>query len=35
VAAEIVKALEGLLGHPPEVGTGVLLTPTLAIRGSS
>ncbi len=35
VAAEIVKALEGLLGHPPEVGPGVLLTPTLAIRGSS
>ena len=35
VAAEIVKALEGLLGHPPQVGTGVLLTPTLAVRGSS
>lgn len=35
VAAEIVKALEGLLGHPPEVSPGVLLTPTLAIRGSS
>ncbi len=35
VAAEIVKALEGLLGHPPEVGPGVLLTPTLAVRGSS
>ena len=35
VAAEIVKALQGLLGHPPEVHTGVLLTPTLAIRGSS
>jgi len=35
VAVEIVRALEGLLGHPPEVGPGVLLTPTLAIRGSS
>ncbi|GAB3761752.1 DNA-binding LacI/PurR family transcriptional regulator [Nocardioides ginsengisegetis] len=35
VAAEIVKALEGLLGHPPYVGPGVLLEPTLAVRGSS
>jgi DNA-binding LacI/PurR family transcriptional regulator len=35
VAVEIVKALEGLLGHPPSVGPGVLLTPTLAVRGSS
>jgi DNA-binding LacI/PurR family transcriptional regulator len=35
VAVEIVKALEGLLGHPPHVGPGVLLTPTLAVRGSS
>jgi DNA-binding LacI/PurR family transcriptional regulator len=35
VAVEIVNALEGLLGHPPVVGPGVLLTPTLAVRGSS
>ena len=35
VAVEIVKALEGLLGHPPFVGPGVLLTPTLAVRGTS
>ncbi|MBB6627420.1 LacI family DNA-binding transcriptional regulator [Nocardioides sp. KIGAM211] len=35
VAIEVVKALEGLLGHPPYVGPGVLLTPTLAMRGSS
>ena len=35
VAVEIVKALEGLLGHPPHVGPGVLLTPTLAVRGTS
>jgi DNA-binding LacI/PurR family transcriptional regulator len=35
VAVEIVRALEGLLGHPPEVGPGVLLRPTLALRGSS
>jgi DNA-binding LacI/PurR family transcriptional regulator len=35
VAVEVVKALEGLLGHPPYVGPGVLLAPTLAIRGSS
>ena len=35
VAVEVVKALEGLLAHPPLVGTGVMLTPTLAIRGSS
>ncbi len=35
VAVEVVKALEGLLGHPPYVGPGVLLTPTLAVRGSS
>jgi DNA-binding LacI/PurR family transcriptional regulator len=32
VAVEIVRALEGLLGHPPVVSPGVLLTPTLAIR---
>ena len=35
VAVEVVKALEGLLGHPPVVGPGVLLTPELIIRGSS
>jgi len=35
VAVEIVKALEGMLAHPPVVGPGVLLTPTLALRGSS
>lgn len=35
VAVEVVKALEGLLAHPPLVGSGVMLTPTLAVRGSS
>ena len=35
VAVEVVRALEGLLGHPPVVGPGVLLTPELIIRGSS
>ena len=35
VAVEIVKGLEGLLAHPPVVGPGVMLTPTLALRGSS
>jgi DNA-binding LacI/PurR family transcriptional regulator len=35
VAVEIVKALEGLLGHPPVVGPGALLTPELILRGSS
>ena len=35
VAAELVKALEGLLGAPASVGEGVLLTPTLTVRGSS
>ena len=35
VAAELVKALEGLLGTPPSVGDGVLLPPTLTVRGSS
>ncbi|HEU4812308.1 MAG TPA: LacI family DNA-binding transcriptional regulator [Nocardioides sp.] len=35
VAVQVVKALEGLLGHPPLVGPGVLLTPSLAVRGSS
>ena len=35
VGIEVVKALEGLLGHPKAPGGGVLLTPTLALRGSS
>jgi DNA-binding LacI/PurR family transcriptional regulator len=35
VAVEVVKALEGLLGHPPLVHPGVLLNPTLSVRGSS
>ena len=35
VAIEVVNALEGLLAHPRRVGPGRLLTPTLAIRGSS
>jgi DNA-binding LacI/PurR family transcriptional regulator len=35
VAVEIVKALEGLLAHPPAVGPGVMLVPTLALRGST
>ncbi len=34
-AVEIVKGLEGLLAAPPQVGPGVMLTPTLALRGSS
>ncbi|MGZ4496063.1 MAG: LacI family DNA-binding transcriptional regulator [Nocardioides sp.] len=35
VAVEVANALGGLLSHPPYVGPGVLLTPTLAVRGSS
>ena len=35
VAVEVVSALEGLLAHPPAAGSGVMLTPTLAVRGSS
>jgi DNA-binding LacI/PurR family transcriptional regulator len=35
VAVEVVSALEGLLAHPPVTGTSVMLTPTLAVRGSS
>ena len=35
LAVEVVRALEGLLAHPPVSGRGVLLTPTLAVRGSS
>jgi DNA-binding LacI/PurR family transcriptional regulator len=34
VAVEVVKALEGLLAHPPKAASGVLLAPTLALRGS-
>jgi LacI family transcriptional regulator len=35
VAVEIVKALQGLLGHPPVTAPGTLLSPTLSVRGSS
>jgi len=35
VAVEIVSAIERLLAHPPRVGAGVMLAPTLAVRGSS
>ena len=35
VAVEVVRALEGLLGHPPERSGGVLLPPELVVRGSS
>ncbi len=35
VAVEVVFALEGLLAHPPALGSGVMLAPTLALRGSS
>lgn len=35
VAVEIGRALEGLLAHPPTVGPGVMLVPTLALRGTS
>jgi LacI family transcriptional regulator len=35
VAVEVVKALEGLLGAPPTRSDGVLLEPTLVVRGSS
>ena len=35
LAVEIIRALQGLLGHPPVSARGVLLEPTLAIRGSS
>lgn len=35
VAAEVVTALEKLLGHPPTAQSGVLLEPTLAVRGTS
>ncbi|MGB0098839.1 MAG: LacI family DNA-binding transcriptional regulator [Nocardioides sp.] len=35
VAVEIVTALEGMLGHPRMPGPSALLTPTLALRGST
>jgi DNA-binding LacI/PurR family transcriptional regulator len=35
VAVEVVNALENLLGHPGARGDGVLLAPTLAVRGTS
>jgi len=35
VAVEVVGALAGLLAAPPYVGPGVLLRPSLALRGSS
>ena len=35
VAVEIVRALEGLLGHPPERAGGLLLVPELVVRGTS
>ncbi|WP_248580140.1 LacI family DNA-binding transcriptional regulator [Nocardioides sp. InS609-2] len=35
VAVEIVQALQGLLATPPVAQPGVLLTPTLTVRGSS
>ena len=35
VAIEVVKALEGLLGAPPSIKPGVLLAPTLVVRGTS
>lgn len=34
-AAELVKALEGLLGSPPQFADGVMLQPQLVVRGSS
>jgi DNA-binding LacI/PurR family transcriptional regulator len=34
-AIEVVKALEGLLATPPKLGPGVMLTPTLEVRGTS
>ena len=35
VAVEVVKALEGLLGHPPAESHGLLLAPELIVRGTS
>jgi len=35
VAVEVVRALEGVLTHQPRPEPGLLLTPTLVVRGSS
>lgn len=35
VAVEVVRALEGLMRHPPYVGPGELIAPSLELRGSS
>ena len=35
VAVEVVRALEGLLGHLPVASHGVLLAPELIVRGTS
>jgi len=35
VAVEVVRALQGLLGHPRSAPAQVLLEPTLVVRGSS
>ena len=35
VAVEIVARLESRLALPPAPGEGILLTPTLVVRGSS
>ena len=35
VALELVRGIEGLLATPPQVRPGRLLSPTLAVRGSS
>lgn len=35
VAGEVVRALQGLLATPSRLGDGVLLSPTLQVRGSS
>lgn len=34
VAVAVVAALSGLLAHPPVVGPGVMLVPTLSVRGT-
>ena len=34
VAVAVVAALAGLLAHPPVVGPGVMLAPTLVVRGT-
>lgn len=35
VAVEVVRALEGVMTHQPRPEPGLLLTPTLSVRGSS